>query len=83
MKLMVNKGKIAMKDIGYADVESYVRILVSEGFGQQIEDTESRVGHSDNSDDNAPVLERINPTKEEKPRETLRPPKRGQTVFRG
>jgi len=44
---MVNKRKIAMKDIGYADVESYVRTLVSEGLGQQIEDTERSVGHFD------------------------------------
>ena len=56
-----------MKDIGYEDVESYVRTLVSEGLGQQIGDTERSVSHSDDS--------------EEKPKETLRPPKRGQTVF--
>ena len=80
---MVNKRKIAMKDIGYADVESYVRTLVCEGLGQQIEDTERNVGHSDDSDANAPVLERINPTEEEKPRETLRPRKSGQAVSRG
>jgi hypothetical protein len=65
---MVNKRKIAMKDIGYADVESYVRTLVSEGLGQQIEDTERSVGHSDDS--------------EEKPRETLRPHKRRQADSR-
>ena len=71
-----------MKVIGYEDVESYVRTLVSEGLSQQIEDTERSPGHSDNSDDNAPVTEWINPTTEEKPRETLRPPERGQTVSR-
>ena len=72
-----------MKVIGYEDVESYVRTLVSEGLGQQIEDTERSPGNSDNSDDNAPVSEWINPTTEEKPKEMLRPPKRGQTVSRG
>ena len=77
---MINKRKIAVKAIGCEAVESYVRTLVSEGLGQQIEDTESRVGHSANSDDNAPVLERINPVAEEKPKETLRPPKCGQPV---
>ena len=71
-----------MNDIGYADVESYVRTLVSEGLGQQIEDTERSVGHSDDSDANASVLERINPTTEEKPREALRPRKRGQAASR-
>jgi hypothetical protein len=76
LKQMINKRKITLKVIGYEDVESYVRTLVSEGLGQQIEDTERSVGHSDDSDANAPVLERINPTTEEKPRETLRPHKR-------
>ena len=69
-----------MNDIGYADVESYVRTLVSEGLGQQIEDTERSVGQPDNSDANASVLEGINPTTEEKPRETLRPRKRRQAA---
>jgi hypothetical protein len=65
---MINKRKIAMKDIGYADVESYVRTLVSEGLGQQIEDTERGVGHSDDSEEN--------------PRETMRPRKRRQAASR-
>ena len=71
-----------MKDIGYADVESYVRTLVSEGLGQQIEDTERSVGHSDDSGANVPVFERINPTTEEKSRETLRLNKRRQAASR-
>jgi hypothetical protein len=72
-----------MYKIGYADVESYVRTLVSEGLGHQIENTERSVDHSDDSDANAPVLERINPTTEEKPKETLRPRISGQAAFRG
>lgn len=60
-----------MNDIGYRDVESYVRTLVSEGFRKQIEDAARSADHSDDPDSNAPVLERINPTTKENAKEKL------------
>ena len=81
---MVNKRKIAMKDIGYADVESYVRTLVCEGLGQQIEEIQNAT---------LVILTIQMPMrrfwsgstllKRKSPRETLRPRKSRQAVSRG
>jgi hypothetical protein len=53
---MVNNRKIAMKDIGYADVESYVRTLVSEGFEKQLKDAVGSTEQSGGPDAKTPPL---------------------------
>lgn len=50
-----------MNDLGHSDVESYVRVLVSEGLGKQNEDAARSDGQSDAPDAIAPVLEQVQP----------------------
>lgn len=60
-KRLSKQGITAMNDLGHSDVESYVRTLVSEGLGKQIEDAARSAGQSDDPDANAPVLEQVQP----------------------
>ncbi len=57
MKAADHKRKTAMNGIGYEDVESYVRTLISEGFGKQLENEARGIGHSEESGSDASVLE--------------------------
>jgi hypothetical protein len=43
-----------MNGIGHNDVESYVRTLVSEGFGKQFEDATGSAGPSGDPDPTSP-----------------------------